>query len=269
MKDGIFTVIIVILFVAIVFMSGCTDQQSQNSDSASSSFQFTAPSQLPEARVGEPYSYSFCKPDRTDENDLCGSSANPCSNPSGGNEPYHFQLDSGSGFPPMGLTLYPNGLLMGTPTAAGESTFTVCAVDQGGNHKCVQTSLNVVKDAINLSTDYLIVEGAICFTEPCEVSGTIIITSDVSWYIEYVTGYGTTSCFDTVEEFSRYWSVCPNSGGPGVTTVTLSTMMYGESTPSYYDEPILDRGSTIRFEAVDDYSQYADLRVGLELPYYS
>jgi hypothetical protein len=268
MKRKGVSVSIVVLFIAVVFMSGCADQRNQIPE-PSSSVQFIALAQLPDAKVGEYYSYSFCKPDRTDENDLCGSSVNPCNNPNGGNEPYHFQLDSGSGFPPFGLTLYPNGLLMGTPTIAGEKIFTVCAVDQGAHQRCVQTALNVIEQAINVSPNYLIVQGKICFTESCEVSSTVVVTSKVSWYIDYVTGFGTSNCFDTVAEFSRYWSVCPNSGGPGTTTVTISTMMYGEATPSYYEETILDRGSTIRFQAVDDYSQYADLRVGLELPYYS
>ncbi|MCX6665642.1 MAG: hypothetical protein NT038_06240 [Euryarchaeota archaeon] len=268
MMKEIFAIIISILFVAVVFMSGCTDQQNQTSGPPSS-FQFTAPTQLPDATVGEPYVYSFCNPDRTDENDLCGSSVNPCDNPSGGNEPYHFQLDSGSGFPPFGLTLFPNGLLMGTPTIAGERIFTVCAVDQGEHQCCVQTSLNVIEPAITVNPDSLIVQGRICFNDPCEVSATVVVSSTVSWNIDYATGSGTGRCFDTVAEFSRYWSVCPNSGGPGETTVTISTMMYGESTPSYYEEPILDRGSTIRFQDVDDSSSYADLSVGLELPYYS
>lgn len=257
-----------ILLVVAVLISGCIDQRDQISE-PSSPVQFTAPTQLPDATVGEPYVYSFCKPDRTDENDLCGSSVNPSQNPTGGNEPYHFQLESGRGFPPFGLTLFPNGLLMGTPTAAGERTFTVCAVDQGAHQRCAQTSLNVVEQAITVSPDYLIVKGKICFTEPCEVSSTVVVSSKVSWHIDYVTGSGTRRCFDPVAEFSRYWSVCPNSGRPGETTVTISTMVYGESTPEYFEEPIRDRGSTIRFEAVDDYKLYADLRVGLELPYYS
>jgi len=267
MKKELLIIAIAVLLVIVVFMSGCTNQQSQNSE-ASSPVKFTAMTPLPDARVGEPYFYSFCKPDCTDENDLCGSPANPSENPTGGDGPYHFQLDSGSGFPPLGLTLYPNGLLRGTPTVAGEKTFTVCAVDLDGNQRCVQTSLNVLEQRINVSPNYLIVEGEICFGGPCEVSATVVVTSNVPWTIEYVTGSGTTRCFDTVAEFSRYWSVCPNSGEAGETIVTFSTMMYGESTPSYYEEPIIDRGSTIRFQAVDDYNNYAELHIGLELPYY-
>ena len=267
MKKIFLIIIMVVLLFIVGFISGCTNQQNQNSESPSP-VQFTIITPLPDARVGDPYAYSFCKPDRTDENDLCGSSVNPCENPTGGNEPYHFQLDSGSGFPPLGLTLYSNGLLMGTPTAVGEKTFTVCAVDQGGHQRCIQTSLNVLEQMINVSPDYLIVEGDICFDGPCEVSATVVVNSSVPWYIEFVTGSGTSRCYDTVAEFSRYWSVCPNSGEAGETTVTLSTMMYGESTPSYFDEPMIDRGSTIRFQAVDDYSNYAVLQVGLKLPYY-
>ena len=267
MKKNLLVIMMIVLITIVVFMSGCTNQQNQISESPSS-VQFTIITPLPDARVGEPYVYSFCKPNRIDENDLCGSSANPCENPTGGNEPYHFQLDTGSGFPPIGLILYPNGLLKGTPTVAGERTFTVCAVDQGGHQRCIQTSLNVLEQMINVSPNYLIVKGKICFEGPCEVSATVVVTSKVPWHIEYVTGSGTTKCYDTVAEFSRYWSVCPNSGEAGTTTVTLSTMMYGEATPEYYEEPMIDRGSTIRFQAVDDYSNYADLQIGLELPYY-
>jgi hypothetical protein len=50
--------------------------------------------------------------------------------------------------------------------------------------------------------------------------------------------------------------------------VTLSTMMYGEATPSYYTEPLIDRGSVIRFEAVDDMTNYAELTIALALPIY-
>ncbi len=251
----------------VLCLSGCTDLQNQNSNTASP-VQFSAVTPLPDARVGEPYVYSFCKPDCLNENDLCGSDANPSTNPTGGSGPYHFQLESGSGFPPLGLILYPNGLLKGTPTVAGQRMFTVCAVDLGGHQCCVQTSLNVLEPRINVSPNNIVVKGKICFDGPCEVSTTVLVTSSVPWHIDYVTGSGTTRCYDTVDEFSRYWSICPKEGNAGETLVTLSTMMYGEATPSYYEELIVDRGSTIRFEAVDDVSNYAELHIALELPYY-
>ncbi|MBN1859857.1 MAG: hypothetical protein JW840_00190 [Candidatus Thermoplasmatota archaeon] len=266
MRTNVFPIGIIVLF-GILFLSGCMQQQDQSPDT-SSPLQFTVATPLPDARVGEFYRYSFCKPDCLDENDLCGSDANPSTNPAGGSNPYHFQLESGSGFPPIGLVLHPNGLLEGTPGIAGEKTFTVCAVDLGGNQCCVPVSLNVLEARINVSPNDVLVKGSICFDAPCEVSTTVRVTSAVPWHVQYVTGSGTTRCFDPVEEFSRSWSLCPNQGDPGETIVTLSTMMYGEATPSYYDYFIIDRGSTIRFEAVDDPSNYAELSIALALPYY-
>ncbi len=267
MKNYFFLLGISITISILLFLSGCTGQQDTIYESPSP-VQFTVDDQLPDARVGEPYSYSFCKPDCLTENDLCGSETNPSLNPIGGSGPYHFQLDSGSGFPPIGLTLYPNGLLKGIPTAAGVRTFTVCAVDLGGHQCCAQAALTVLEQRMNVTPNDVLVKGQICFEGPCEVSTTVQVTSDTPWHILFVTGSGTTRCYDTVTEFSRYWSVCPAEGDAGETMVTLTTMMYGEATPDYYEELLIDRGSTIRFEAVDDPTNYAELHIALELPYY-
>lgn len=88
---------------------------------------FIVPKELPPATVGIPYSYSFAT----------------ATNPTGGNPPYTFVLGSGVGFPPFGLILDLNGLLSGTPTAAGTRTFEVCVKDLGGNQACGNTSLTV------------------------------------------------------------------------------------------------------------------------------
>ena len=70
--------------------------------------------------------------------DLSGSAAN--SMVSGGNPPYHFQLDTMGGFPPIGMHLGLNGVLYGTPSAkpplGGWPEFGVCAVDMSGNSDC-------------------------------------------------------------------------------------------------------------------------------------
>lgn len=103
--------------------------------------EFTAPSALPDARVGEFYWFSFCtpvplglsgqlpSPGRLSQG-LCGFPVTGI--PFGGIPPYHFQLDSGVGFPPFGLFLNLNGILAGTPTIAGTRTFRVTAVDLAG-----------------------------------------------------------------------------------------------------------------------------------------
>jgi len=83
--------------------------------------------------VGKQFSYSFCQPALAGANDLCGASS---FDPSGGQPPYYFQLGSGGGFPPFGITLNLNGILTGTPTTEGIRNFSVCAVDLAGRSVC-------------------------------------------------------------------------------------------------------------------------------------
>lgn len=144
--------LLLILTVNALYLAGCT--QTNTGVNSDNEILFTAPNQLPDATVGVPYSYSFCQPDRDNVNDLCGSSASPSTNPTDGNEPYHFQLDSGVGFPPFGLNLNLNGLLLGTPTVAGEREFSVCAVDLSSHQVCVLTKLNVLEgEVLEISND--------------------------------------------------------------------------------------------------------------------
>ncbi|MCX6799474.1 MAG: putative Ig domain-containing protein, partial [Candidatus Diapherotrites archaeon] len=100
------------------------------------------------ATVGQEYNYSFCEPTLDNTSDLCDG-ITQTTNPTGGEPPYHFQLDSGSGFPPMGISLNLNGMLTGTPTAEGESDFTVCAVDLSGNQDCKAFWLTVEKAEVS------------------------------------------------------------------------------------------------------------------------
>jgi hypothetical protein len=104
---------------------------------------FNAVSQL-QGTVGQAFSYSFCKPDLASVAALCGTQAGGTTSPTGGQPTYHFQLGSGVGFPPIGLTLNLNGILSGTPTNSGTSTFSVCAVDLAGKSACSTVSMTVV-----------------------------------------------------------------------------------------------------------------------------
>ncbi|MCH8820123.1 MAG: hypothetical protein IIB03_07370, partial [Acidobacteria bacterium] len=117
---------------------------------------FTPPNELPEAMVGFPYSFSFCKPELALSSDLCGGGSEITTNPTGGQPPYHFTLGSGVGFPPFGISLNLNGLLTGTPSAQGTSNFSVCAVDLAGSQVCQLTSLRVIAPltlSVNLTGD--------------------------------------------------------------------------------------------------------------------
>ena len=103
-----------------------------------STLAFNPPVGLGPVPTGGPVLYSFCRPPISG-NDLCQNSTDP----SGGSPPYHFQLGTGGGFPPIGMTLNLNGTLTGIPTSAGSSTFTVCAVDVGGSSKCGRVTMTI------------------------------------------------------------------------------------------------------------------------------
>jgi hypothetical protein len=59
--------------------------------------------------------------------------------------PYHFELATMGGFPPMGIILNQDGTLTGTPTGT-TSKFKICAVDLGGNSSCKLTTIPVRTD---------------------------------------------------------------------------------------------------------------------------
>lgn len=120
-------------------------------------------SSIPQPKAGRGYAYSLCTGQVIPDADIWGKigvhahvtpakglkydTAHPCGpvsdsvNPmvSGGNPPYHFQLDPG-GFPPIGVHLGLNGTLYGQPVGrpplGGYQPFSVCAVDLSGNQDC-------------------------------------------------------------------------------------------------------------------------------------
>lgn len=102
---------------------------------------FTIGSDPPAGMTGQAYSFCFCSPAPAQPNGLCGSPMQ--GNPDGGHPPYHFQLDSGIGFPPFGISLSLNGCLTGTPSVPGSRTFGVCAVDLNGGQICQTTNMTV------------------------------------------------------------------------------------------------------------------------------
>jgi hypothetical protein len=135
------------IFLAVVGTGGPTLAQAQApAGLPPSPVKFEQP-ELPATGpvVGQPFALSLCDPPVTNANDLCGNLTGGTSNPIGGSPPYHFQLDTGGGFLPFGLTLHPNGLITGTPSAAGTRNFRVCAVDLAGYQKCIDYTLDVAR----------------------------------------------------------------------------------------------------------------------------
>ncbi|NQV08303.1 hypothetical protein HQ529_00455 [Candidatus Woesearchaeota archaeon] len=93
---------------------------------SSNPLDFFPPAVLPFAVVGVAYLHDF---------NLDG--------PVGGKSPYRFQLATGVGFPPFGLSVKPDGTLSGTPTTEEKRNFDVCVVDNSGHQKCKSTELEV------------------------------------------------------------------------------------------------------------------------------
>jgi hypothetical protein len=171
---------------------------------------FSAPSELPFAVVGEEYAYSFCQPELTLASDICGEEYS--FNPQFGTSPYHFQLESGTGFPPMGMILNPNGLLMGAPSSPGTSSFTVCAVDAAGAQSCRGVTIEVKKRSVETwegTFTYLRDEsscdgqfggtGTLKFTALGSFAGTLLGTADsVNTIVGDDTSKGTWSVTESV-----------------------------------------------------------------------
>jgi len=110
------------------------------------------------AQVGESFSYSFCRPALTRASDICTSSA---TNPKYGLPPYSFYVESGS-FLPFGLTLNLNGLITGTPTAAGSRTANICAKDTGGFYACRSITIEVAPKAAPEPTGTVSISSGSC-----------------------------------------------------------------------------------------------------------
>jgi hypothetical protein len=119
-------------FTAPLIVSlGSVDSASNNFTSATTaaggSLAFIQMNPLPEATVGAAYSSSVVE------------------GISGGTAPYHYQSDTlATGTPPQGMIVNPNGNLTGTPTVAGQYSFSVCATDSAGEKSpCEATSITV------------------------------------------------------------------------------------------------------------------------------
>jgi hypothetical protein len=111
-------------------------------------------------RIGEEYTgFDLCRgisattaaPGALNASDsTCGDPLNPSATVRGGNPPYHFQLDTMGGFPPLGMWVDLNGVLRGKPTGTRGASFKVCAVDLSGRSSCQYVTLPDPKPAVAL-----------------------------------------------------------------------------------------------------------------------
>lgn len=179
------------------------------------------------ANAGEAFSFSFCRPELSGNGALCDSGA---TNPTGGNPPYHFQLGSGVGFPPAGLTLGLNGILSGTPSRAGASTFSVCAVDESGESVCRTVGMTIV-GSVNVGQ---MTWGCSISADPlpgwrnCTATVSLTISSVItSGYVSVFFNYPTSGAF-----FHGELAVA-SSGVLQTVTVNLVNEYVSHCVPSY------------------------------------
>ena len=138
---------------------------------------FNAP-QPPNGRVGDAYFFSFCGlPDSNGAN--CAGGANLF----GGVAPYHFQLETAGGFPPIGLILAPNGALTGTPSGrVTNHTFKVCAVDTTGANRCPTVSITILPR-----------ESSTCTAAPAPPTGVAVSVNNTTVAVNWSGANGATS----------------------------------------------------------------------------
>jgi len=108
-------------------------------------------------------------PDMLDDG-ILGTAYSVTLSASGGVGPYGYSIASGA--LPAGLTLSGDGLLSGTPTAAGSFSFTVSAVDANGNAGTKAYSIAIVSPQVNV-TPATLPDGSVgtAYSQPLSATG--------------------------------------------------------------------------------------------------
>jgi hypothetical protein len=157
--------------------------------------------------VGQSYNFCYCNPTPSGANGLCGASGQV--NPSGGYPPYTFQLGSGTGSPPAGISLLSNGCLSGAPSASGNFSFNICAIDLNGGQSCQPTSIPVAP-----TTEPLTITAAALGIPPGSGGGAGGGT------VTDTTGFGV-SCGNTANGGGYSYACTPGTYYPYGTVITL------------------------------------------------
>jgi hypothetical protein len=145
----------------------------------------------------------------------------------GGTPPYNFTISAGA--LPNGLTLGPDGVIMGTPTAAGTFTFTVRATDSAastpGTHQYTLTpAINTVMSPTGLSTVILSLfnqsSGAPPPPPPPSYTGPgdIVAANPI--------GYWGLRAFNAAYIGQRCARVCSSVDGSGATDINIASNGY-------------------------------------------
>jgi len=204
------TRVVVLLSIPALLVACKGSSGTGPSTPSSPQLQFSVPAQLTATR-GVPFTYSFCRPPLTTNGELCQQGTTP----TGGQPPYHFQYDTAAASAPPGLNLSLNGILSGTPSAAGQSFFRVCAVDLAGANVCLPVTMTVNAPPLaNLSFRY----SCTTRTEPFRTM-TCTGTADFELNVTVPGGFITVTMpygSDSGESpFRGTANVSSREGGPG------------------------------------------------------
>lgn len=113
----------------------------------------------------------------------------------------------------MGLILAPNGVLSGTPSIAGTSTTSVCAVDLGGHQKCINGAISIAAAAAADGAFSVAIQAASCNYLRTEYSTRyyeIVASGTASGGIGAEWAVGTNPSFaDTTQFTCGSWTATP------------------------------------------------------------
>jgi hypothetical protein len=157
----------------------------------------------------------------------------------GGHPPYHFQLDTLGGFPPIGLVLAPSGVLSGTPSTTGSASFRVCAVDLDGTSVCKPVIVTVNDCGTTLSA-----AGASVPATASSGSVTVTVPTGCTWAAasgsSFITLTGFTNGSGTG---SVSYSVSANTGASRVGTIRINDQTFTITQAAATQQPTTAQGS--------------------------
>jgi uncharacterized protein (TIGR03437 family) len=133
---------------------------------------------------------------------------------SGGNPPYTFSVPANS--LPAGLTLSSGGAISGTPTVAGNSTFTLTATDSAGQTGTASLSLTVRP----FSADLITSAGSLSFAL---AAGATTLPLSETVQVESTQVTKSLSYSTTITPAETWLSVSPGGTTPGAFTVSLTS----------------------------------------------
>jgi len=212
-------------YVRVLAKNSCGQSAASNEVTASvgpssTTLQFNPAAQL-NATKGQPFATNFAAA------------------ATGGHPPYHFQLDTLGGFPPLGLVLAPSGTLSGTPSTTGSASFRVCAVDLDGASVCKPVIVTVNDCGTTLSA-----AGASVPATASSGSVTVTVATGCTWAASSGSSFITLTGFTNgTGTGSVSYSVSANIGASRVGTIRINDQTFTITQAAATQQPTTAAGS--------------------------